>query len=171
MLILYFYSMKIESLAIRAKKVWSDHERLFKRLKKSKPSDLDKNFQKLHEETFQHIDCLSCANCCKSISPIVKEKDVERLGRQLHIRPSEVIDRYLLKDEHDYVMNSLPCPFLAEDNYCSVYEARPEACRAYPHTDQRKMHTILDITLKNTLYCPAVYEITERLKEIYEKDN
>ncbi len=30
-----------------------------------------------------------------------------------------------------------PCPFLGDDNYCSVYEARPKACREYPHTDRK----------------------------------
>ena len=42
---------------------------------------------------------------------------------------------YLLRDvDGDTVMNQSPCPFLLEDNRCRIYEIRPVACRAYPHS-------------------------------------
>ncbi|WP_332911960.1 YkgJ family cysteine cluster protein [Algoriphagus boritolerans] len=53
----------------------------------------------------------------------------------------------------------LPCPFLGADNKCLVYEDRPKACREYPHTNRKNMLGILDLSLKNTLVCPAVSKI------------
>ena len=39
-------------------------------------------------------------------------------------------------DEPGLWMNSLPCPFLGEDNRCKIYEVRPEDCRSFPHTNK-----------------------------------
>ena len=82
------------------------------------------------------------------------------------MRPGKFVEQYLkLDEEHDYVLQTSPCPFLDKDNYCKVYEVRPKACREYPHTDRKQFHQILDITLRNTAVCPATFEIIERLKQ------
>jgi Fe-S-cluster containining protein len=62
----------------------------------------------------------------------------------------------------------MPCPFLGADNYCSVYDDRPKACREYPHTDRKRFYQILDLTLKNTSTCPAVHLVIEKLKVYYK---
>jgi Fe-S-cluster containining protein len=41
---------------------------------------------------------------------------------------------------------------------------RPKACREYPHTDRKHMHQIMDLTYRNTLVCPAVGLMVERIK-------
>src|ERR1700679_511741 len=80
----------------------------------------------LHEEAFQRIDCLGCANCCKNYSPRFKAPDIKRISRHLQLKESDFIARYLNQDEDgDYVVRSAPCPFLGADNYCSIYEVRP----------------------------------------------
>jgi len=138
----------------------------FQKLKKKKPVEIDGLFHPLHEEAFEQFDCLTCANCCSSVSPIVTEKDIDRLAKHFRLKPAEFIGRYLYKDEeHDYVFNNTPCPFLMPDNYCMVYEDRPKACREYPHTDRRKMHQILNLTLKNCEVCPIVFSIVQELKK------
>ena len=120
-----------------------------------------------NEEAFEKIDCLTCANCCKTTSPILYQNDIERLSKSLRMKPGDFIEQYLRVDEdHDYVLKSSPCPFLGSDNYCSVYENRPRACREYPHTHRKKMVQIMDLTFKNTFVCPAVFEIVERLKKL-----
>ena len=65
----------------------------------------------------------------------------------------------------DYVLQTVPCTFLGEDNSCSIYEVRPKACREYPHTNRIKQHQILNLTEKNVEVCPAVYNIVEKLKK------
>ena len=140
-------------------------------LRKKKPADLDERFSQLHEETFEQIDCLSCANCCKTTSPIFNNADIERIARHLKMKPGQFTGQFLEIDEDDdYVLKKAPCPFLGEDNFCSIYEVRPKACREYPHTNRKKMHQILDLTAKNTQVCPAVLTIVQRLnKEGFSK--
>ncbi len=158
--------MNLNELANKAAKSSKSSKKLFNQLKKYKPKQLDDVFEALHDDVFSQTDCLSCANCCKTISPIFTQRDIERLAQHFKIRPAVFVDRYLHIDEdQDYVLNITPCPFLGSDNYCSVYENRPIACREYPHTNRKKMVQILDLTLKNTYTCPAVYTIVEDLKK------
>lgn len=134
-------------------------------LKRKDPRKVDEAFHDLHEAVFEEIDCLTCANCCKTTSPIFYPTDIDRLAKALRMKPGDFIEKYLRIDEDkDYVLQFSPCPFLGADNYCSVYEDRPRACREYPHTDRKKMVQILELTYKNTLVCPAVLEIVDRLK-------
>ncbi|MCR6640306.1 MAG: YkgJ family cysteine cluster protein [Sporocytophaga sp.] len=140
-------------------------KKFFDKLRKVSPDQLDKIVHPVHEEVFEEVDCLACANCCKTTSPIFYQADIERVARKLRLKPSDFIDQYLhLDEDNDYVLNSSPCPFLDGENYCLVYESRPTACREYPHTNRKRFRQILNLTLKNTQVCPAVYEIVERLK-------
>lgn len=142
------------------------NKQLIKRLKKSKPGGLDDRVHRAHDEVFDRVDCLTCANCCKTTSPGMSERDVDRLAKRLKIRPAEVIERYMVMDgDGDYVFRSAPCPFLGADNRCSVYESRPTACREYPHTNRKRFHQILDLSLKNTAVCPAVVQIFDQLRD------
>lgn len=136
----------------------------FKEIAKWKPKQQDEWFEDSHEEAFNKIDCLACANCCKTTSPIFRDKDIERLAKHVGQKPGKFIEQYLhLDEEQDYVLNSSPCPFLGADNYCSVYEARPNACREYPHTDRKKMKQILKLTERNSQVCPAVASIIKKI--------
>ena len=77
---------------------------LFQKLKKKKPKNLDTVVHQLHLEAFDDFDCLDCANCCSSISPIIIDKDAERLAKSQKMKPADFIASYLYKDEdHDYV--------------------------------------------------------------------
>jgi Fe-S-cluster containining protein len=160
--------MDLKALGQKAKSAEAANKKLFQKLKKQKPANLDKVMLDLHEEVFAETDCLSCANCCKTTSPIFYMKDIDRLAKYFRISSGKFIEKYLHIDEdNDYVLNSSPCTFLGADNYCSVYDSRPMACREYPHTDRKRFHQILDLTMKNTLICPAVYNIVEKLKGVY----
>ena len=149
----------------RALDLKAETKAFFTKLRKKKPKNLDKVVHNLHYEVFEEIDCLDCANCCKSISPTLYDKDVDRLAKHLKMKPSQFVDEYLyVDDENDYVYKQTPCPFLLPDNYCMVYEVRPKACREYPHTDRKRFYQLLNLSLKNTEVCPAVFELVERLK-------
>lgn len=147
----------------------SENKKFLDKLKKQKPKDLDIICNQYHEKVFENIDCLKCANCCSSTGPLFLDKDIDRLAKHLRIRPSEFTENYLRIDEdNDYVFKSVPCPFLGTDKYCSVYESRPNACREFPHTQQRNMAQKMSITYLNTMICPAVYLIVEELKKQYK---
>lgn len=147
----------------------SENKKFLDKLKKQKPKDLDIICNQYHEKVFENIDCLKCANCCSSTGPLFLDKDIDRLAKHLRIRPSDFTENYLRIDEdNDYVFKSVPCPFLGTDKYCSVYESRPNACREFPHTQQRNMAQKMSITYLNTMICPAVYLIVEELKKQYK---
>lgn len=151
----------------KAKNKSVENKKFLQSLKKQDARAVDDAFHQLHEEVFEEIDCLTCANCCKTTSPIFYQTDIERVAKSLRMKPGDFIKEYLRVDEDkDYVLKSSPCPFLDADNYCKVYDSRPKACREYPHTDRKKMVQIMDLTHKNTLVCPAVLEMVERLKKM-----
>lgn len=144
----------------------SGNRRLLQQLRKADERDVDQWFHDAHEEVFSRTDCLTCANCCKTTSPIFQPNDIERVAKALRMRPGDFTEKFLKIDEdNDFVLKSTPCPFLLPDNRCSVYDHRPRACREYPHTDRRKMVQIFDLTYRNTLVCPAVLEIIEKVRE------
>ena len=122
--------------------------------------------QDLHNKEFEKTDCLTCANCCKTTSPIFSIGDIDRISKHLKMKVLDFTNQYLVRDEDDfYVLKTAPCSFLDEtDNTCFIYDVRPRACKEYPHTDRRKFSQISDLTLKNTEICPAVYNIIEALK-------
>jgi hypothetical protein len=147
----------------------SENKKFLEKLKKQKPKDLDIICNQFHDEVFEKIDCLKCANCCSGTGPLFLDKDIDRLAKHFRIRPSEFTENYLRVDEdNDYVFKSVPCPFLGTDKYCHVYDSRPNACREFPHTQQRNMAQKMSITFLNTMICPAVYLIVEELKEYYK---
>ncbi|MFN8207008.1 MAG: YkgJ family cysteine cluster protein [Bacteroidales bacterium] len=135
------------------------------KLKKNPPARLDDIVQQLHQEIFEKIDCLACANCCSSISPLLIDRDIERLASARKEGIADFTARYLEVDEDgDYVFRNTPCPFLGNDHYCAHYEDRPRACREYPHTNRRRFYQLLDLSLKNYTVCPAVFLILEQLR-------
>ena|SRR5258706_10508296 len=130
----------------------AENKSFLQRLKKIDSRKVDEAFHETHEEVFREIDCLTCANCCKTTSPIFYPTDIDRVAKFLRMKPGLFVEKYLKIDsDNDYVLKSSPCPFLDADNYCSVYEGRPKACREYPHTNRKKMVQIMDLTYKNTL--------------------
>jgi uncharacterized protein len=149
-----------------AKDKHNENKKYFDKLKKKTPKNLDYIMQDLHDNEFKKTNCLNCANCCKTTGPLFTTADVERIAKYLRLKPQQFITQYLRIDEdQDYVLQSLPCNFLDQDNTCFIYEVRPKACREFPHTDRKKFQQITDLTLKNIPICPAVYNIVEEMKK------
>jgi uncharacterized protein len=156
-----------EQFKLQSRNKEQENRKFLSSLRKRDSRKVDDLFHQHHHDVFEQLDCLTCANCCKTTSPIFYQNDIERVAKSLRMKPGDFIDKYLRIDEdNDYVLKSSPCPFLDSENYCTVYDDRPKACREYPHTDRKKMVQITELTLKNTMVCPAVFEIVERLKKI-----
>ena len=123
-----------------------------------------KALPELHEEAFEKIDCLQCANCCKNYSPRFKKPDIKRIAKYLNMKDGDFINMYLFVDsDGDYVLKTRPCPFLGADNFCSIYEERPTDCHRFPYTDEDVFLKRQNITLKNSSFCPIVYYVLESL--------
>jgi len=156
----------IKSLPKLAKDKYYENKAFFKKIKKRTPKHLDYLMQDLHDAEFDKTDCLTCANCCKTTSPIFTNKDIERIAKHLRMKVYDFTTQFLDLDEDNfYVLKSAPCTFLDADNSCFIYDVRPKACREYPHTNRKKFQQITDLTLINVAICPAAFNIVEAMKE------
>jgi len=156
----------IKQLPQRAKDMHNENKKFFNTLKKKPPKHLDTLMQEIHTTEFERTDCLKCANCCKTTGPLFTDKDIERISKHFRIKEQKFIETYLHIDEdNDYVLQTVPCSFLGADNFCSIYDIRPKACREFPHTDRKKFQQISHITLQNVAICPAAFNIVEEMKK------
>ena len=156
-------------LAYSARKNEPEWIKFFNKNKK-KIESLDLKIHDLHDKISAKTNCLECGNCCRTLGPRITVKDVERMAKALRMKAADVMARYLRTDEDgDIVFQSMPCPFLGNDNYCSIYESRPKACREYPHTDRKKFYQIYKLSVKNAYTCPIVFEVLEGINKLEMK--
>jgi len=156
--------MDVEKWTNQGKAEKEIYQKWIKKAAKANKRTLDDAFHEQHTQVFRKTDCLACANCCKTTSPIFRDVDIKRIAKRLRLPENKLIDQYLrLDEENDYVLKSSPCTFLGNDNKCSIYEDRPLACREYPHTDRKNMFQILNLTRKNMEVCPAVVQIVQNV--------
>jgi uncharacterized protein len=134
-------------------------------LKMKSERAVDRVARELHDEAFSIIDCIRCANCCKTISPLFLKKDIRRIAKHLGMTDADFEATYLQVDEEgDLCLKSLPCSFLAEDGRCTIYEVRPKDCVEYPHTQKEEFATRTHLHAGNAAVCPAVFWIIEELR-------
>ena len=158
-----------EELKLAAHKTSKENKKFLKDIKPGKANLLDKLTHHENDKVFAKINCLDCGYCCKYLGPRITDKDIQSISRFLGLKPSEFEKKYLITDEdNDQIFSSLPCPFIENDNFCSIYEHRPKACRDYPHTHQPDILRKKEIHLKNIEICPAVFEIFENLKKLWK---
>ncbi len=156
----------LESWRARTKDDYVANKKFVAKMAKSKDKRLSVLANTLHEKVFEEIDCLDCGNCCKCIPAIINETDVKRAAKFLGMKPVDFKDQYVRIDEdEDMVINTSPCPFLEADNKCEIYDARPKACREYPHTDNYEFLKHTRLHLLNSEHCPAVFHILKRMQE------
>ncbi|MBM3445171.1 MAG: YkgJ family cysteine cluster protein [Bacteroidetes bacterium] len=156
-----------EALLKNWEKKSSERQKLYKQfLARADKNKVIRELPALHEEAFEQVDCLACANCCKHYSPRFKTPDIKRISKVLSLKESVFIETYLKIDEEgDYVLKNKPCPFLGSDNFCSIYDDRPSDCRRFPYTDEDVFIKRPQLTLKNTSFCPAAYFVIEKLMQ------
>jgi uncharacterized protein len=121
----------------------------------------------LHRQAFEIVDCTRCANCCKTMTVLLTEADIERIAQHLDMPVQQFTERYLEPDEEEaplLKMRQQPCPFLGADNRCTIYNVRPACCREYPHTDKEGFVFRTMLHANNAKQCPAVFWIVEQLR-------
>jgi len=103
----------LKQLPKLAKDKHTENKKYFDKLKKKTPKDLDYKMQLIHDDVFKKIDCLKCANCCKTTGPLFTLADIERVAKHLRQKPQQFISQYLRIDEdNDYVLQSHSILFL-----------------------------------------------------------
>jgi uncharacterized protein len=149
-----------------AEKHDSDNYRFLRSLKMRSFKKVDRIALELHQEAFAIVDCTRCANCCRTLRPVLDDEDIGRIAAHLGMGPEEFIANYLERDEERdrYRIKATPCPFLGADNRCTIYAVRPEKCRGYPFTDMVDFASSTITHANNAVVCPAVFYLVEQMK-------
>ncbi|MCF8142773.1 MAG: YkgJ family cysteine cluster protein [Deltaproteobacteria bacterium] len=133
--------------------------------------ELDAIVHRHYEAVSSRIDCCACGNCCREILPLLGASDVARLASGLDISETEMIDRFLVREEedHTFTFSKRPCPFLS-GNRCTAYEFRPDDCRSFPHLHKSEFVSRLIQVVQNCAICPIVFNVFERLKDEFRRE-
>lgn len=138
------------------------YETMKKKIRKMKHYDVNALMYNAHDEAFAQTDCLHCANCCKTIPPLLENEDVRRIAQHLNMKVSDFRKKYMTLDEDgDPVLNKTPCYFLGKDNKCSIYSIRPKACAEYPFTNYNNTKNVFGMVVLNAAICPAVSKVLD----------
>lgn len=125
---------------------------------------LDAIVHEIYREVESKIDCTKCANCCRTVGPILIQKDIDKLANEMGIPTNKFISEYLEKDEDgDLIFNKSPCPLL-HGNLCTHYDSRPRDCRSFPHLHKKEFVFRLIQVIQNYSICPIVFNVYEQLK-------
>jgi Fe-S-cluster containining protein len=126
-----------------------------------------------NDQAWAETDCLSCANCCKVMTPTFTKQDIARISAHLNMSPQAFKDKWLMKDPDsgDWVNHTQPCQFLdLKTNMCNIYEIRPHDCAAFPHFKRKPFADFNHIHEQNIDYCPATFRFVTHMKTMIEKD-
>jgi Fe-S-cluster containining protein len=163
--------LKPSEVKARAQRIEEQNLRFRSFLKNRADDDeLDAQFLELHNELFANYDCCKCNNCCRAYAIPLAMDEVPPIAEFLGLPESGFISEYLAKaedSEFDYQMQSKPCSFLDIEGKCRIQSCRPTVCRDFPHTDKPDRLGSMYSVVADAEVCPVVFEILERLKQIY----
>jgi uncharacterized protein len=161
-------SVNLRSFKQRVRHRKTSLRKFLSRLQKNPPRKLDTLTAIVEKDVWREIDCLSCANCCKTMSPTYNTKDIKRISSHLNMTTREFKDKWLVKERNtgDWLNKSTPCQFLdAGTNLCGIYEVRPLDCVGFPHLPKKKMVEYMHVHKQNVELCPATYRMIEKMME------
>jgi uncharacterized protein len=132
----------------------------------------DEQFQRIASEIQAHIDCTSCANCCRYSVVSVSRNEIVNIASYLGATPDEVTRLYTVPDADAPALPTLRnsregCVFL-ENNRCRIYEVRPKACRDFPHVGVGT-HSLGGRPSSHARWaalCPIIYNALESFKHV-----
>ena len=127
-------------------------------------------FQIIAQEIERQIDCTQCANCCRQMMVEVTPEEIESIAAALGVTVQELMRQHIAPepgDSRQKVMRTEHggCTFL-NGNLCSIYEARPAACREFPHVAVGA-HTLgarMESISRHASVCPILYYSIEAYK-------
>jgi Fe-S-cluster containining protein len=142
--------------------------RFLSKIEREKPRGLMNIVNRAELEVWRETDCLSCANCCKTMTPTFNNADIRRISAHLGYSVADFKARYLRKErgkDGDWLNKVEPCQFLnPADNKCSIYEVRPADCAGFPHLP-KKMLEYMHVHKQNVEYCPATFRLVEKMMQ------
>ena len=129
------------------------------RLKNKPPKGLDNLATVVDKEVWQEVDCLACANCCRTMTPTFTSEDINRIAAHFKQTPEQFKQKWLYKDrDGDWMNKQTPCQFLdLKTNYCSIYTIRPADCAGFPHLTKKKMVDYMHVHHQNIEYLSLIH--------------
>ncbi|MEO7394195.1 MAG: YkgJ family cysteine cluster protein [Chitinophagaceae bacterium] len=171
--------IKIEPVNFRSfrKKVRNtknSFRRFLTKLEKSTLRSFDGYVASVEKKVWEEVDCLSCANCCKTMTPTFNPKDLKRISAHFGQTVDEFKAKWLFQERgaaKDWMNKTEPCQFLnLKDNKCSIYAIRPDDCAGFPHLS-KKFKEYAHVHKQNVEYCPATYKLVEKMMDDMRKGN
>ncbi|MEZ5017774.1 MAG: YkgJ family cysteine cluster protein [Flavipsychrobacter sp.] len=164
--------MDLKKFAKKAQKKKKPLTAFLKKLDKIVPEDFQSLVAEEDKKMWEKVDCLECANCCKTMTPTYSTKDIKRIAAHFDMTPKEFKKKWLYQEEDtkDWMNTSTPCQFLGKDNKCSIYEIRPVDCAEFPHHNKKDFEDYNDTFIQNVHRCPATYELVNSLKKRVERE-
>ena len=148
--------------------------RFLNRVKRDPPGDIQDIAIEASDKIWDGIDCLSCANCCKTMTPTYTDKELKKIAVYLKMPVTEIKKKWLKKERGtaNWLNKTTPCQFLdLETNLCGIYQVRPADCAGFPHLHKRRMIDYIHVHKQNLDECPATFKMVERMNELMEKEN
>ena len=163
-------SMDLKRFKVLASRKKSKLSAFLTKLDDIVPEDMPKLVAKTDATVWRDVDCMSCANCCKTMTPTFRKADITRISAHLGMKPKDFVDKWLVKeDDGDWVNKLQPCQFLV-DNKCSIYDVRPKDCAEFPQHNKKPFDLYNDTFIQNLHRCPATFMLVERLNKAVEKE-
>ena len=163
-------TMNVPALIRRAHQRKKKLGLFLKKLARQKPTNIQKLIKKADTAAWSEVDCLDCANCCKTMTPTFKKAEIKAIAERVKMTEKKYFDKYLKVDDDngDIVNQNTPCQHLGKDNKCKVYDIRPNDCRTFPHHIRKDFfYQIEEKTYLNNLpRCPATLKFIENLETI-----
>lgn len=127
---------------------------------------VDQWFEPVTTSVTAQIDCTQCANCCKKLEAGISPSEITRLADLTSLSREAFIDIHVDTElpSGACFLKKHPCLFL-EENRCSIYSHRPEACRIYPGLESPGLKYRLRRVFENYRVCPIVFNTIELLKK------
>ncbi|MGH2552873.1 MAG: YkgJ family cysteine cluster protein [Chitinophagaceae bacterium] len=158
--------VNIRSFRQKARHRKSSMRRFLTKLENKPPRGLDNTIAQLEKEVWKETDCLSCANCCKTMTPTFTSKDIKRISAHLNMTEDAFKHKWLKRErggDRDWLNKTEPCQFLdMKTNMCNIYEVRPLDCAGFPHLS-KKFKDYAHVHKQNVELCPATYKLVEKM--------
>ncbi len=162
-------TFNIRSIKQRMRHQRPKMRRFLTKLEKRNPKQLDQIVEGVSKAVWKEVNCLACANCCKTMTPTYTQKDMRRIANHLDMSVAAFKQKWLYKDKSGDWMNvKTPCQFLQKDNTCSIYAVRPRDCSGFPYLTI-KMIDYVHVHKQNVEYCPATFTMVEKIEKLWEE--
>lgn len=123
-------------------------------------------FQKLQKvyNLIPHGSCTGCSSCCmESVNTFY----IEYLNIYKYLEDNQTLKNELLPKILKFyfleLIKKMPCPFLSDDNKCTIYEVRPLTCRLFGYWEKEEYENNYKKVLKsnrdNYKYFKKAYNI------------